>query len=120
MKAVADFVGKTFSFQLLHKRYHFWNVIGCPADDVGAQDVKCCGISQKKLGEMFGNLPRIPAGPTRPHHHPILAFVGIRGEMPHIGDIHHLFDFVAQVVKDPADGIGFVSTRHISTRLFCR
>src|SRR5262245_3859993 len=92
--AVARAIGKTLRLDALDEGDLLGDVIGRLAPDTRVQDVEPSQIVAERLGVELGDLPRGLPGSPRARFDLVLAGVRVRGEMAHVGDVHHVRDRV--------------------------
>ena len=81
-------------------------MIGGPADYVWSFDVQPGRVLEEGLFIEPGDLFRGLAFSSRALFEFVLAGIFIAGEMPDVGDVHHVLDLVVEILHDPAEHVG--------------
>ena len=104
--AVRGLVGETAGLDLSDGLDHLRNVVGRAAPDRWFEDFEPLEILLEGRRVELGNLPCRAALLARTLLHLVLAGVGIRRQVPHIRDVHHMPDIKPLRLKDPAHQVG--------------
>ena len=71
----------------------------CGLDDVGALDVELLAVGEERVGIELGDLHDGLVLALGALEHLVLALIGIRGQVSHVGDVHDAVYVVARVAQ---------------------
>ena len=99
VQAVVRAVRIAFFFDGGDGRNLLADVVGGSAPDVGRAHVEPFELFLEVRGVALGDFPRRQAGAPRAGLHLVLAGVRVRGQVPHVGDVDDVMDFIAAVFE---------------------
>ena len=99
VQAVVRAVRIAFFFDGGDGRNLLADVVGGSAPDVGRAHVEPFELFLEVRGVALGYFPRRQAGAPRAGLHLVLAGVRVGGQVPHVGDVDDVMDFIAAVFE---------------------
>ena len=91
-----DEVGEPFLFQRHSEVHHLPDIFGGRAEHFRLHTVQRLEIFKESLRIYFNHVPGAFSLAAGAGLHLVLAGIGVGGEVPHVGDVHHALDPVAQ------------------------
>ena len=107
-------VGEPLLFDTLDLPDLFGDMVGGPAPRVRLQDVQPTHVIFEDAGVVLGDLPGRLAGAPRTLLHLVLARIRVGGQVPHVGDVHHVTDLVSVERKRPAQQVAEHVRAHVA------
>ena len=90
-------VGTPFFQQGLNHVDIFVNAVGGRLHHIGALDVQLPAVFKERVGVIPGNFQHSLILALGALDHLVFAGIGVTGQMPHVRDVHHALDIVAQI-----------------------
>ena len=88
-------ISKSLVFQIFDKVNHLLYMFGCPADDRRTGKPQFSGMAEESILIHSGYFKNTLFFAFGRNLHFVFALVAVARQMPDVGYIHHMFDFVA-------------------------
>ncbi len=98
-------IGVTALHELLNQCNHFRHVLSCPALHGRSLDIEGLKVSEEYLFVVARDVPDALARFVCLKLHLVIAGIFVRGQVPHVGNIHNHWHFIPEVLKCSSEDV---------------